>query len=680
MADTVDRFCSHATSSSINDFTTFLQHDVTHFIEHNTVTAFVHILLTNLLTRREELQPHDADRFAAAFASDIHPSWHFPVSLALLELRYITNTLSQLTSEEIATLIDFYGINDSPYTVMPEYVNFYACGTTSIILQAHQEYALKLVRPLYLTDNTICSLDKYRRDYSDIPYGPRLYYANRSMLVMELIRGPTLDVYVTSLVEKSPSSQVREQKRSLIKQLAHVVSRLHQNNHAHGDLNPRNIIVSTDTNHIRLIDFGYNHSLSRPLLTQETYSAARRYFLPADANRNLHDDDLYLQSMLALDIWTGFLEKDATTLLDLVALEAPEFGLVIEAGLAQNAEMRRAAYTAFPSEARFSAEMFDTAITFSFEAMDQRSHDPSVLRYLIPDMNIFRHWEDVGPQNQYTFVAEKTVSRRLARVYRIAYALSATLGSLIVLLTISTALFDEPNWFDWLEAIRQCWKAQVGVITADFAAPGLVIPGYAVCLSFLIVANKYYGRLFSTVVARGGKQWSRRTAEWSMRANAVCYLLPISFCTLLDPAAWPFGSAVGVLFTGINNLCVSRALTEIRGHPRFEEHALERSAAMERMYDYYRGWARLIFYYVGGLVVVGIVIVTSTSSINVVVDLLFGERVKYNTFEWLFAVIVVAINYLKMQRENCGRYASVIRSMIQRHFEAGRALNKLVGN
>jgi len=471
-----------------------------------------------------------------------------------------------------------------------------------------------------------------------------------------------------------PPAEARKHQLEIIRELAHVLLLLHAENIGHGDLNPKNILIN-DTGAINLIDFGYNFSLTRPVLSAQAHRAATRYIAPSTRTvRDAFDDDLYALSILIIDIWYNFQDRDPFDLLDMLSIDFPDLALLLEDSLAPDEQLRFAKFENGDKSQSSKAQLFYAGLDFALARYHQRDEDPSLFALFASELNIFQHLEQVQTGSKAQFIEDPRTNNILNFYFRLA-----TVGTPLCFATVLYLLFADTSTTSqesWIFFLRQKWSSITYTATSNYAQPGYLIPGYLICLSFLSVAVYYYCRLFASVVARHDTRLPLRIANCSMRLNSFCFLLPIIYCFVFDPGAWPFCAALGVFFVACNNWLVGRALSAVRDHSNFPSHALSRSTLAKQIYHSYIGWDRIILYYALGLVIVGATLVSSSSATNVMVDKFLRDNAAYNIYEWLCALLVVAINFLKMQRENCGTAAPSVRSMIQRHFEAERALEK----
>lgn len=88
-------------------------------------------------------------------------------------------------------------------------------------------------------------------------------------ILMEYVDGRTLSQFMA----ERPSHQQRKQ---VLRELLEALSYLHQKGVVHGDLKPDNVLITTNGNHVRLIDFGFADSdayIAKNIGTTETFAA-----------------------------------------------------------------------------------------------------------------------------------------------------------------------------------------------------------------------------------------------------------------------------------------------------------------------------------------------------------------------------------------------------------------------
>lgn len=603
-------------------------------------------------------------------------SWFRPISLVSMELKYLAGTLSSLTDSELEAVQDFYDLHAFVDTRRFT-LEFHRAGTTSIIFRCGH-IALKVVRPVYLFDKQVCSLKSYAADYGHVELpSPKLHKATDIALSMDFVDGDTLLELMGQYA--GAALMPARLKTSLIENLANLVAEIHRRGHPHGDLNPSNIIVKCRGEHVdrmTLIDYGYNYCISRPLLSAEAHPAAVRYIAPSCAGKGgdaIYRDDVYSLGVLMLDVWfcQSEREPDIYDLVDDLARERPEFAFAVEDCLPQDPRYRMVKLAGPDEAASQLSGVLCAAVKYAMSVPPNKP-GPGVLALLDAQAEVFRAIKRIdGDDAEVAFSADKLTNRRLNLFSAVCRAFTA----IVLLLVVSAGVEALRGGHSYFAEIHDFWYVRGLGWTSGNASVLELMPGYLVCGSFLILASKYYLWIFASLAPGQVDAWG---AEISARWNSFCYMLPISYCFVLDPKTWPFCSAVGLFFVAANNRVMRHMLKSITASVHFGKLAVAKSRSTTEIYSIFAVWDMMVFWYAAGLVLTGIVVFSSEPARSPLLDEwldLAGQN--YNVYEWLLAFVALAINYFKMQRENCGRFAPKVKLMIQRHLEAAKAIRTL---
>lgn len=640
------------------------------FVEGKNLPAFIHLICNATLLNQARFPTVDFEKFLEKELESLKEThWFIPAALALVELRYSNNTLTNLTDAEKDAIRLQYGLDRLRDR---NHLQYYKSGTTSIIFIS-SDSAVKIVRPVYLMDREVASLDRYMDQYAGAPLSPKVFWSESDVLVMEWIRGDTLE----EVIQKSAEEASFEDRLSFVRALGAMIGEIHGQGFPHGDLNPRNIIVEVmpgAEKKLRLIDYGFNYSLTKPVLSAQSYRESVRYIAPAinDANRDAYQDDIYSLAVIILDVWFGDVTRPAEELLHEMSIIQPLLAFVLEDALVNDPALMLRKISRDEKDNAKRAKKFSEAIQLacsdraqSTRASQERTSLLSVAR--ASPLEFFT--ADVSIDGE-SLVLDAETNRRLNFFRGLCISTMAISASLIISIGANSYL----NTDSVFSNLRSAWsEAGYGVTQSD-AGFWDILPGLAVCMSFLFLATKYYLAIFSSTAPQRDIGFGGFEADMTMRINSFAFALPIAYCFLLDPKMWPFCSAIGLAIVAINNVYTFRMLRKVRRSSSFRKLALSRSADAKTSYVVFAGWGALVSWYALGIVLAGLVLLTSEGATNRVLDRFVNFSQTYNIYEYLLALCVIGINYFKMQRENCGRLAPKMRALIQRYIEASKVL------
>lgn len=643
--------------------------DVESLVANENLPAFIHLLCHSMLLSQARHRQMDLEaRLAAEIVQFENSHWFVPACLSLVELRYSNGTLNKITELEKKAIRLHYELDRLPER---NHLKYYRSGTTSIIFVAGA-IAIKIVRPIYLMDRDVASLDKYIMEYDEAPLSPDILWAEPAVLAMAWIRGETLE----EIINAKDAGFTIESRLNIIRALGAMIGEIHSKSFPHGDLNPRNIIVESNVGgdqRLRLIDYGFNYSLTKPVLSAQSYRESVRYIAPSpdDTKRDAYLDDLYSLSVIILDVWFRDITSPAEELLHELSIVQPLLAFVIEDALVDNPALRLRKTAPNSNDHSDKAKKFASAIQVSCSEKTQntRAADEKTSLFSVIRSDPLKF---ISVDDDSNFTLDVEINRRLTFYKRLSISTTALSASAI--LAVATESYSGSTRF--FAGLRGWWHSTGYGFTLPDAGLWEILPGLAICLSFLLLATKYYLAIFCSIAPTADTTYGSRLADRTMRLNSFAYIIPISFCFLFDPKLWPFCSAVGLGIVALNNVATFRMLRKIRGVPTFNNLAISRSAEARTAYIVFAGWGSLVSWYALGIVMVGTVLLTSGSARNQTVDSLFGNSSTYNVYEYLLALCVIGINYFKMQRENCGRLAPKMRALIQRYIEASKVYDE----
>lgn len=104
-------------------------------------------------------------------------------------------------------------------------------------------------------------------------------------LVMEFVDGPGLQVVISNREEHL----IREQRLSLIREMAEGLHYVHTQGYIHRDVCPRNFILNADYTHIKLIDFGLTVPATKNFMQPGNRTGTPLYMAPEVVRRRATD-------------------------------------------------------------------------------------------------------------------------------------------------------------------------------------------------------------------------------------------------------------------------------------------------------------------------------------------------------------------------------------------------------
>ena len=599
-------------------------------------------------------------------------------------------------------------------------------GTTSLIFRCgvNGENVLKLLQLKYFDDSSLAEpFSKYQEIFGNAPSAPAVHDCGRGWLLMEYIEGETLrefiDGSIRNCINKSSkpgaSSSVQRTAKaeyfSLLQEISSgllaVLEEMDNAGLSHFDLSPTNILVVKNDSRfrIRLIDFGVNNLLSRNIGSAREIGAAQAYASPELLEGNAIPvlSDVYSFGTILLECCVGSRIKETQLegCLDDVWLRMPDLAMIVDDCLTRDAEFRaleykspllvgnggkyrevgsRGIYTALRPRLR--------AAVMNTEKHAKRSQIRELLSNSVNSGNYIKDIaEDMtGMENSAeTEVSWELHDRKLDRWKKVCIFLFSLCAGIVPI-----AIFvHELDSLSIVEFARQ----GLGIESVSLLSS---LPGRAVCLSFAFAATLYYINIFQSVDIYDGpepdeesfvrhqaadtaaddraaaqhldealkKRRTYKIARFWLRFNSFCFAIPILWALVLDPLSWPYCSALGLFFVGMNNHWIKRAALSARESldPTFR---VRESRSVDATMDLFSGWDRLVFYYAAGLIGIGLFFWYQRN---------VGKADIWSV-ELMFAAAAVFVNYVKMQRENCTKLAPAVRKMLLHIFLSHKRLN-----
>lgn len=569
----------------------------------------------------------------------------------------------------------FYDIPNHLWINTAEFIDH---GTTSIILKVNAETvstaALKLLQPRYFHLNDVTGATRAYRDRFgfDDAWSPAVYASAANWIMMDYIDGLNLERYLYEFVFSN--GEITE---STIEYCAFIVDNLLQAlahysqaepSVSHLDLSPKNIMIESDSvgkpRRVLLIDFGRNFILDQsvgPRTSRSEYYQRALLFAPPEIY-DIRDSfqpkaDLYSLGMIILEMISGR------------ALSREQIGHALLQG-----------WQSWPSVARVVEDIIDEdpALrgieirfdTLGFEGIRKRFADeiqllkrvylPSVVRerYVSFSMDIF------GPAfhqaSQLAQLAREGIGLRGIKAAGAIYlAFWARLSQLSYYIVFAT--FFALVTADWLTYYNQqsalellqlddliAIARQAGFIKYELGKPFENIWGWLVCLSFGLIATKYYLNVFSMVSTLGIKTAGAIIAEIALRLNAFFYTIPIFVTYIVNPKYWPFCVFAGLLPVAVNNFVLGKFISK-RWSKLHEIFSTEQVVDSENFVKLFREWAPQMFIYATFFLVTGVLLLNGWAK-----------------DEYLYALFAVSLNFFQITRIVVGSQAPRSRANLSR--------------
>ncbi len=573
-------------------------------------------------------------------------------------------------------------------------------GTTSLIFRcgANGENVLKLLQLKYFDDSSLAEpFSKYQEIFGNAPSAPEVHDCGRGWLLMEYIEGETLREFIDGSIRNcinkfsspgaSPSVQrtAKTEYFGLLQEISSgllaVLEEMDDAGLSHFDLSPTNILVVRNESQfrIRLIDFGVNNLLSRNIGSAREIGAAQAYASPEllDGNAIPVLSDVYSFGTILLECCAGLRirETQLEGCLDDVWLRMPDLAMIVDDCLTRDAEFRaleykspllvmndgklgeigsRGIYTALRPRLR--------AAVMNTEKHANRSQIRELLSNSVNSGNYIKEIAEgmTGTANSAeTEVSWELHDRKLDRWKKVCICFF----SLCAVFVPIAILVHELDSLSIVEIVRRGFGIESVSLWSS-------IPGRAVCLSFAFAATLYYVNIFQSVDIYDDpeddprKRRTYKIARFWLRFNSFCFAIPILWALVLDPLSWPYCSALGLFFVGMNNHWIKRAALSAR-ESLDQTFRVRESRSVDATMELFSGWDRLVFYYAAGLVGIGLFFWYQRDV----------ERADIWSVELMVAAAAVFVNYVKMQRENCTKLAPAVRKMLLHIFLSHKRLN-----
>jgi len=570
-------------------------------------------------------------------------------------------------------------------------LTFHKAGTTSFILQSDERYALKVIEPRFqnVTTVTLCTA-RYKADVQEVSHtvAPKVYMSDERFVIMRFIPGVTLSEFCAQHLARgsrgmagrsdSKYSLGEEQLNHIGRLFGSICDALHdcasKNPSVHHlDLSPDNIIVGPN-NEIHLIDFGVNYLLKEHVGSVGGLSRAQHFIAP-ELQRGIvnHPElaDAYSLGMILLEMLVQQpLTKDQlTTDLDDIWIAYQDLAAIIEDLIDEHRPgYRLVGRPRGPSVFQLLRAEVDRAINVSTVIAIVTREDQSPVSHVIETL-----FNSIVPQASVKELKARWDRIRdaipddggihLRRLFRESVAVQSVHLGVVTAFCWLVIFFPSVRICDHLHACISDPSVPLLPAHLDGALNGRLnglLPGRLVALSFSMTLARYYANIFATVTFQQIRlkeiRIQLKIVEGFVRWHPITCFLPISYALIVDPKAWAFCSAIGLIGVCVNNLLTLRVAKDtdllIRSYERHNSDLPFTRASMfvrERLADFEAWWLMILVY------------IICLSGLGTLILQGFARD------EWLYAVFVsVFVNILMMLRHNCLKLAPGVRTLLRR--------------
>jgi Protein kinase domain len=596
----------------------------------------------------------------------------------------LANTSANATSEATDLLRSsgvrtyfskWYGIREKEIDLdLTEQLSVYKIGTTSFIVKCsdrvtgttpRKHVALKCLLPRYIGNPSVTeSAAKYPSEHEYFSeHAPAIFHANDRHVEMAFIKGDTLAEALAKL-DAPPFSELRmEFARAFGDALISVLAAFHKDGIHHGDLSPSNIILRDGNERDPvLIDFGFNFVLQERVGSTVAFQRAAKYVAPevlsgpsvirrGDTPRLAND--LYSLGLLLIEAFTGSRDSnfDRGGAIELLWEHAPGIAKLVE-------------------DLRDLVPEHRLVIVSRQDAADPYEDIRLALADEIALVNAFREfkagtdeydWKDI---RQFLQIRQDQVRRlKLVRGKRIHKHQD-----------LGTTYAEYPRLLKWARTSLWLWYVSLALFllftAADAGAANgqNLIDAYAhfmpidigdfgpnllrrvAALSVALMGTAYYLKIYSMLTARQIGGTAAVEAERRLRAVAFLVALAELVPIVIYPRGWAICCALGGFIAVANNRATYRLAAQA-GSTSIRPTDGEEGMQSDRFLETYQHWGPLMRTY--ALSLVGL-------------QALLWAGIAHD--EWIFALLVILMNLVKVYRINCIQDAPYIRANLDRRF------------
>jgi len=453
-------------------------------------------------------------------------------------------------------------------------LKFHEVGTTSVILRSGSAYVLKIIKPWFWSVASISQATKdYRKRFGQLgSVCPLVYKSDPKWIFMSFIEGTSLTKYIKNALHPLRSNKDKDKAHLFVSQVQDIFTKICDalktclaSNIHHLDLSPDNVIVTPEdgpVERITLIDFGINYLLLTHLGTGTNLSRANTFIPPelqhgaqGDALSDVYSLGLILLEMLAPDALS---DVDPAVQLDDVWDHFPQVAAIVEDMIDQQPPNRLlqnddSTVNAFV----FLKQSLIQAITLHKQTKLRPTSlfdvPSEIINSAIPWTPVRTAWE------QYRDSAKHCDQPLLLWV--LLWGFGAQILHILVMCLIiwTTWHFADSRLCDTFH----CCSAGENVPPLPFwngALSGTIngyTPGRLIALTFALIFSRYYSEVFGLITVRYFKsselQAKARVPELAMRSVPVLGFLCLVYGLVVDPKAWAFCAAFGLVVVSVTN-------------------------------------------------------------------------------------------------------------------------------
>jgi hypothetical protein len=589
-------------------------------------------------------------------------------------------------------------------------------GTTSFILRCARDdntrdpIALKCLLYPYTGNRQIAlATREYERRYAPTAtaakaHMPRVYHSSEAWIEMDFIEGRTLAELLADPGAGGEPAPLRVRLDRVRRYGLPLMTALCVLPVPHLDLSPSNVIVqeresedgSTTVAHVYLVDFGENYLLTQDVGSGRLGAGHARFVAP----ELLHSrgrrerpgrEDVFSVGQMLMAL-AGFTGGDGGFIPTKLYEEAPFLAPIVEDLVDRDPEARLLLMEAVRDVDAPPAEVYRALRQRVRECLAAQETlapmSPTLAMGRRPAGRVDRALARLGSlphmvgavRRPLEFAAAARLLGRSRRTgageadyrYLFWWVFACSCGWLAVWLVVSsglvndllhTSLLPEPQ-----DVLRSTWPpVDFGALAAHYRAlyggPPLdweTVLARLVVLSFGVTAARYYLDIFATLTTRGLRSTpGRGPAEVAMRLTAVGYGPALVVLSVWLLPGWMLFMAGLMLWIVLDNYLSCELATRLARRGELAFSTIRDSDLLENL-DKFSEWWKLMLAYAVILIAIGALV-----------------RLDLAHDVWVYALVVIALNMVKLYRSNCGKLAPGVRASLRRAFVTGERLEAL---